>query len=330
MNVRRILFAIRNPEVSRQPGLAKAIQVARSLGASLELFHAITDPIFIELARTRDNPVDALREHVENEARIPLARMCEKVRKHGVEANYAVEWDYPPSEAVVRRATSIGADLIIAECHKGARTRAWLIHLTDWELMRTSPVPVLLLKSGRPYRRPLTLAAIDPSHAHAKPANLDDRIVESATELSKALRGNLHIMHATYPSIVGGDTRAAAKHAASSWTTYTFGELAAQDRAAFEEHRTAHGIPRTRAHLVEGNPAVQIPRVARDLGASIVVMGALSRSGLQKLFIGNTAERILGALESDVLVIKPQTFATKVAREPRGIRVMAPATPLVS
>jgi universal stress protein E len=231
---------------------------------------------------------------------------------------------------VVRRATATGADLIIAECHKGARTRAWLIHLTDWELMRTSPVPVLLLKNGKPYRRPLTLAAVDPSHAHAKPTNLDDHIIASATELSKALRGSLHIMHATYPSIVGSDAKAAAKHAASSWTTYTFDELAAQDRAAFEDIRAANRIPRTRAHLVEGNPAVQIPRVARDLGASIVVMGALSRSGIQRLFIGNTAERILGALQSDVLVIKPQTFATKVAREPRGIRVIAPATPLVS
>jgi len=330
MNARRVLFAIRNPELARQPGLAKAIQVARSLGASLELFHAITDPIFIELARTRDNPVDALREHVENEARIPLARLCEKARKHGVEADYAVEWDYPPSEAVVRRATATGADLIIAECHRGARTRAWLIHLTDWELMRTSPVPVLLLKNGKPYRRPLTLAALDPSHSHAKPANLDDRILASATELSKALRGNLHIMHATYPSIVGNNAKAAAKHAASSWSTYTFGELAEQDRVAFEEIRAASRIPRTRAHLVEGNPAVQIPRVARELGASIVVMGALSRSGLQRLFIGNTAERILGALESDVLVIKPQTFVTRVVHEARGMRVMAPATPLVS
>ena len=330
MNARRILFAIRNPEAARQPGLWKAIQVARSLGASLELFHAIADPIFIELARTRDNPVDALREHVENEARIPLARLCEKALRHGVEANYSVEWDCPPSEAVVRRATTIGANLIIAECHKGIRTRAWLIHLTDWELMRNSPVPVLLLKSGKPYRRPLTLATLDPSHAHAKPANLDDRILASAAELSKALRGNLHIMHATYPSIVGGNAKAAAKHALSTWSTYSFGELAEQDRAAFEEIRSANRIPRTRAHLVEGNPAEQIPRLARDLGAGIVVMGALSRSGLQRLFIGNTAERVLGALECDVLVIKPQTFATRVARETRGIRVMAPTASLAS
>ena len=59
-------------------------------------------------------------------------------------------------------------------------------------------------------------------------------------------------------------------------------------------------------------------------------MGALSRSGLQRLIIGNTAERVLGALECDVLVIKPQTFATRVALEPRGIRVTTPTMSVAS
>ena len=41
------------------------------------------------------------------------------------------------------------ADFIVAECHAGRRLAPWLLHLTDWELLRTSPVPVLLVKSGR-------------------------------------------------------------------------------------------------------------------------------------------------------------------------------------
>ena len=330
MTARRILFAIRSPEAARQPGMAKAIQLARALDASLELFHAITDPVFIELAQLGDNSVDALRERIEGEARIPLARLCEKARSHGVKAGYTVVWDYPPHEAVVRRATSMDADLIIAECHKGPRGQPWLFHQTDWELLRTSPAPVLLIKNGKPYHRPLTLAAVDPAHAHAKPANLDERILASAAELSKALRGSLHVMHASNPSIVGVDIKAAAKRALSSWSTLTVQELTDQERAAFDEFRAARRIPRTRAHLVEGNPAVEIPRLAKTLGAGIVVMGALSRSGLQRVFIGNTAERILGALECDVLVVKPQPFATRVARATRGIRVSAPTASMVS
>ena len=43
--IRRILFAIRKPESARQPGLSKAIQVARAFGARLELFHAMHVPL---------------------------------------------------------------------------------------------------------------------------------------------------------------------------------------------------------------------------------------------------------------------------------------------
>lgn len=323
MTARRVLFAIRNPEARQQPALSKAIQVARALGASLELFHALTDAVFIELTKFEDDAVDRLRERVENEARIPLARLCALARKHGVAASSSVEWDYPPHEAVVRRATALGAELIIAECHRGTRTRPWFLHLTDWELLRTSPVPVLLIRNGRPYHRPLILAAVDPAHAHAKPSGLDERIVATGNDLANGLKGTLHIMHANYPSIVGMDFQAAAKRAATSWSTPSFEELQDQERQAFEEFRAASGVRRTRAHLVDGNPVIAIPRLARKLKAGIVAMGALSRSGLQRVFIGNTAERILGSLDCDVLVLKPWDFATQVESRTRGMRVAA-------
>jgi len=324
-NIHRIVFAIRNPTAARQPGLSKAIQVARACGASLELFHALTDTLFIELGRSDDGGLDRLRERLEGEVRIPLVRMCAVARKHGVTATHAVEWDYPPHEAIVRRAEKTGAGLIIAECHKGARTRPWLMHLTDWELLRLSPVPVLLIRNGKPYRRPLTLAAVDPAHAHAKPSRLDWRILETGTVLSKGLRGTLHMVHANYPSIVG-----LGPAVNRTWSTLSFEELKEQERQAFEAFRAEVGIRRTRAHLVEGNPSREIPRTADKLGAAIVVMGALSRSGLARVFIGNTAERVLGALHCDVLVVKPEVAASHTARQPRGIRVMAPAATLVS
>jgi universal stress protein E len=322
-DIRRILFAIRNPEARRQEGFAKAIQLARAFGARLELYHALTDALFIELERYTDYAVDRLRERVEGEARIPLARLCEVARKHGVKAESSVEWSYPPHEAIVRRAARTGADLIIAEFHKGGRTLPWFMHLTDWELLRTSPVPILLLKGGKPYRRPLVLAAVDPAHQHAKPSELDTRIVTAAAGVAGELKGTMHLMHASCPSIVGPTIEAARKKAATSWSTFTFDELKEQERQAFEAFRDSVGVPRRRAHLVDGNPAIEIPRLANELHADIVVMGALSRSGLERVFIGNTAERILGTLGCDVLVVKPGKLVAQIARAPRELRSRA-------
>jgi universal stress protein E len=323
MSISRVLFAIRDPEARSQPGLAKAIQVARALDASLELFHAITDSVFIELARHDENAVDRLRERIEGEVRIPLTRLCEVARGHGVDATHCVEWDYPPHEAIVRRAVDSGVELIIAECHRGARTRPWLIHLTDWELLRTSPLPVLLLKNGKPYYRPLVLAAVDPAHAHAKPADLDARIATAATRLANGLRGEMHLLHANAPSIVGTSVEAAAKRATTRWSTPSYEELLRQERDEFEKFRAAQKVPRRRAHVVEDGPAAAIPRLAGELGAGIVVMGALSRSGLQRVIIGNTAERVLAALPCDVLVVKPPGSAARIATQSRGIHVVA-------
>jgi universal stress protein E len=56
--------------------------------------------------------------------------------------------------------------------------------------------------------------------------------------------------------------------------------------------------------------------MARRLRADVVVMGAVSRRGLARLLIGNTAEQALDELPCDVLVVKPRGFRTTVPRRP--------------
>jgi len=239
-----------------------------------------------------------------------------------VKASASVEWDFPPYEAIVRRCIRARADLIIAECHKGRRLAPWLIHLTDWELLRASPVPVLLLKNGRPWRKRTLLAAVDPSHAHAKPTRLDALIVAQAKQLSRKLGGALHVMHANFPALFGLSLGDPSMDGATFQAT--FDQLTDTDRKAFASFaRTAH-IPPARRHLVNADPVSAIPRIARKVGADLVIMGAVSRSGLKRMLIGNTAERVLNDLPCDVLVVKPAHFEKRVMEMVRGMRVVPP------
>jgi universal stress protein E len=75
-------------------------------------------------------------------------------------------------------------------------------------------------------------------------------------------------------------------------------------RRGFYEAVSRYGIARKKAHLVCGDPAVALPALARSLRAGLVVMGAMSRSGLKRIFIGNTAERVLDTLHCDVLIVR--------------------------
>ena len=64
-------------------------------------------------------------------------------------------------------------------------------------------------------------------------------------------------------------------------------------------------------HLEVGGPAAVLPRAAAELRADIVAMGAISRSGLKRIFIGSTAEDVLERLPCDALIVKPTDFASE-------------------
>jgi universal stress protein E len=73
-----------------------------------------------------------------------------------------------------------------------------------------------------------------------------------------------------------------------------------------------HELPAQRVHLEQGAAAEVLPRMADQLNAALVVMGAVSRSRLQEVFLGSTAERVLDRIGCDVLVVKPADFTEKL------------------
>jgi universal stress protein E len=321
--IRRILIAVKNPDRRSQRGVEKALRIARRLGASAELFHAISTPVFLELEPLTGHTVAEIKREALELRSSRLEKLAARARKAGHTAVTShVAWDYPPHEAIERRAAAIHADLIIAECHEGKRLKPWLMHLTDWELLRVSKRPVLLLKNERDWREPVVLAAVDPSHAHAKPGQLDAAIVSQAAALSRAAGGELELMHANFPSGLALMAADPAMDATALDAVYE--RLKADGKSQFDAFALKHHVPRTRRHLVDADPASAIPQLARTLGADVVVMGAVSRSGLKRVFIGNTAERILEALPCDVLVVKPSRFPARVKRETRGVRLVPP------
>jgi len=320
--IRKILVAVKNPDLRRQPGAEKAIGIAKQLGASVEFFNAISTPVFLELQPLTGRSITEIRREALALRGARLEKLVRQARKRGVEARAHAGWDFPPHEAIVRRAAEIRADLIIAECHEGQRLKPWLMHLTDWELLRLSPRPVLLLKNDGAWRQPVILAAVDPSHARAKPTRLDGAIVEYATQFARALRGTFELMHANFPPAFGAFASDPGMSVATIADMYEAQK--ATSRKQFEAFAAKARIPKARCHLVDSDPVFGIPHVARKIGADLVVMGAVSRSGLKRVFIGNTAERVLQALPCDVLVVKPARTAPRVARKSRGMRVIPP------
>jgi universal stress protein E len=279
-----ILVPVGNYSARSLPAVTKAAQLAAALSAKLELFHDIADPIAIDVLDGPKLTLRAFKANVRRSAIEGLERLAAPLRARGLRVSTAAAWDYPPYEAILRRAVAIGADMIVASRRDRHRLPA-LLGYTDWELLRLSPVPVLLVKTSTPYHRPTVLAAIDPTHAHAKPTALDQRILD-----------------------------------------YGINERDA--RQTFDDALGKSTIPALRRHLVRGDPAAAIPATARKTRSAIVVIGAVSRSALKRLFIGNTAERVMDELRCDLLVVKPAKFALKGPRARRGPRFISTAPQL--
>ncbi len=323
--IHRILVAIKEPRARAIPAIAKAAQLARALGAEVCLFHAIPEPIYLDIAQL-DSPSLAQLEQRESRAyQRRLEALAQGLRRRGLEVTTAVTWDYPAHEAVIRAAEHFEADLIVVDSHRSGHLVPWLLHFTDWELLRMSRVPVLLVKNRKPYRRPRVLAAVDPGHAFAKPRDLDDEILRFADTFAQRLRGTLHAAYAFNPLPPQLQPSRAASRAEPGRVQR---EAAARAHAELAPKLNLLRIPRARRHVIAGFAVDVIQHVADDTRADIVVMGAVARSGLKRLLIGNTAERILDRLNCDVLIVKPREFGSPVARRPRGAQIIA-ATPLL-
>jgi universal stress protein E len=325
--IRRILVAVKNPAVKTLPAILKAAQLAKAFAAELILFQAIELPIYVEGDVSYVNDGLADLERCTGEAcEKALEVIARKLRGRGIKVSVSAQFDYPIYEAVIREATRFKADLIVAEQHRGHRA-ASLLHLVDWELLRLSPLPVLLVKDPRAYRRPKILAAVDPDHTYAKPVWLDREILNAGQEIAKALHGTLHAVHAYSPiPVVAFPTGATTKEDVEAAYARSGKDAVKRLKRALRDAEMRDVV----SHVIGRHPSDAIAEVATEIHSSLVVMGAVSRSGFKRLLIGSTAERVLDRLSCDVLVTKPAYLIKSIPQKRRGaVRARLPSRSLI-
>lgn len=299
------ILAIVDPTADRHPAVMKAALLAESCHARLELF--ICDTKASREARLAAHMRARPGEPFPVSLKALLESLAAPVRARGVDVT--TEWISadPLHAALLERTRKTTADLIIKDTHHHTLARRTFLTNTDWYLIRGCPVPLLLTKSTPWAKTPRIVAAVDPGHLNDKPAMLDRCILDQAAAFSRSLRGELHAVHAYVPmSIVAS---AALAPMVAPMTT----EELERDRDAKLKEVGAltsdYGVFAERIHLQIGGPADVLPRAAEAIQADILVMGAISRSGMERAFVGSTAEDVLERLPCDALVVKTPDFA---------------------
>jgi universal stress protein E len=314
--IRRILVALRDERRAPRGALRKAAALANANGATIELFHAVNDPEALDALRhgyVEGRDAQEIADKVRQRSLKRLAKLATLKDFKGLKVTCAASWDFPSHEAIVRRVLATKADLVIASVQPREIGGRLLLANTDWELIRHCPCPVLIAKTPRAWRRPGIVASIDPFHAHEKPAVLDKQILQAGQYLARELRGALHAFHAYMPLTVIAPAPAGAALAVS--LPPELEEVhSAQVKRVFDREVAAAGVSPRRRHLEMGQTQDELSRIVRQTGSELVVMGAVSRSGLKRIFIGSTAEHAIDRLSCDVLILKPRSFHTKVPK----------------
>jgi len=300
-----ILVAVREPGARKQIAIRKAARLAASTGARVTLFHAFSAPL--PLPDPLPSDPKAILRAVAKQRRDQLQKLARPLRAQGLEVQCDVAWDFPPAHAIVRRVLADKPDLVVAESHRHSKVARWFLANSDWELIRECPCPVWFVKQARLAKNPIVLTAIDPSHAHAKPAALDDRLLQAAASVTRQVGGKIALIHVEDigrilpPRLI---TRPASDAAIGAVTLEDMDRLAKRNRVTVATRVLKMGIP-----------ADALVASTAELKADLLVMGAVSRSGLRHSHIGSTAEAVIDAVMCDVLVVKPRPFKTAVSRK---------------
>jgi universal stress protein E len=290
LNLKKIIVVI-EPDQDHQPALEKALFLTKLADCDLELALAEYNP-FLEDGYFYEPKLAQQMRREHSEARMAqLEALAQPLRDQGLYVTAWTSWSNPPIKEIVARVSEVEASLVIKATKKHGRLARYFMSNEDWELVRYCPAPLLLIKDHAWRANPRLIAAVDPEQLRNKPADLDAKILATTTDLARLLSGTIELYHSTWKPPMA--------------TLYPFDDDEGRAEKAMGELAKAHGIDPEHVHCIDENIHISLPQLAERLEASIVVMGAISRSRLDRILVGNTAEKLIDELDCEVLIVKP-------------------------
>lgn len=307
MNKPQNILVVVDPTASEHPAVEKAAMLAEKLDARLELYVCDTKAAR-EVRLIAERALAPSRTLTVN-LKPMLEALAVPLRSRGLDVTTECEYADALHIGLLSRTQRTCADLVVKDTHHHSLAKRTFITNTDWHLIRGCPVPLLLTRATAWSSHPTVVAAVDPGHLNDKPALLDHHILEWGQCLAARLDGVLHVVHAYVPLSIA---IAAAEGVAPMASALTPEALAFEDsekRKQLSALTEPYGIAAGHVHLELGVPSQLLPHMAAKFEADVLVMGAISRTGLQEIFVGSTAERVLEHLPCDVLIVKSPDFS---------------------
>lgn len=261
-----------------------AVELAKKCSAKIHLLHTPVVPTYLLMDLSYSPGPEAVTR-ILNEAQDALDEQAQAVAAAGVEHCTAIR-EGTVHEVIRDYAKEHDVDLVIVGTHGRTGVSKLMYGSVTERVIKTVHTPIIVI----PPEGGAMPNSIVTSFDFSAPSR---RAAEVARAIHGVFHGPLHMVHC-YLDVWGEYTDRGA----------IVGEAAEKRREAL--HLGLEGMLQSEAkelfsidaqaiqtHLVTGDPAEGVLRVADDVGATLVCAGTTGKSGIERLLIGSVARRLL-------------------------------------
>lgn len=230
-----------------------------------------------------------------------------------------------PFIAIIREVLGHGHDLVIKAGKNDGEKLSRLFGSNDMHLLRKCPCPVLLMKprTEQGYHRLLAAVDVDDSYMPEELKTrhlLNVQTLEMACSLAISEPADLHIVyawHALHESFMSSGFMQSSDQEITDYVKKVRTQQQQNLDALIGEvsdkiGADAYNYINVREHLIKGSARRNIPALAVEIDADLMILGTVARTGIPGFIMGNTAETILNQIDCSVLAIKPPGFVSPV------------------
>jgi universal stress protein E len=306
MDKPRSILVVVDPEHLACPAVAKAKVLAKAFDAAVELLLCDAHPAYSPAMYPDAESVSALTAPIEAKHTVALDNLATSMRDSGIKVTTRVEFGKPLHAVILGRIDAVRPDLVVKDTHHHSVIRRTILTNTDWHLLRGCPPPLLLVKPREWSLEPRVVAAVACGHPGDPPDYLTHAIVDLAALVARTLGSQVEILHAWSPIPVLAQSAGAGMPGGGAMAVpeELIGNVRRIDRDTLTHLARVHDVNESNVHCLEGVAVEVLPAFAETNATDIVAMGVISRSAIDRLFVGNTAERVLERMPCDILAVK--------------------------
>lgn len=307
---------------SDEPALRRAVALAESNQASLTIATVLSIPPGYNLLAKTHLGFQKLMES-ERERFSELLEFKREQLKSSTDLEIHTEvFAGKMNLEVVRQVVRNGYDMVIkpSESPEVSNKTMFLFGSADINLMRNCPCPVLIVKPHWTGDFKSIIAAVDRDEEAPENHLLNLRILKLASWLAIADSAELHVLHywrMPFDSLL--------RSPRSIFTDEEVDQMEQEEKLDREKwiqelisdfsgrHPKEMEYLQPRLYALQGYASRDIPMMARELDADLIVMGTVGRVGVKGLLMGNTSETILQKVECSGLTVKPPGFESSIS-----------------